>query len=683
MNGAYQTNIMIAIFDPYRLAVTGIASLGLWLGPWSGMTVLAADEQIQQLMRTVEQLVAQNKAMAERLTTIESKQAARAAAAPVAPVSQTAQLIARIEQLEAARAEHTALVDSMALEKVALERRIRELETARLVQQDEFALLNADRTRLERRVAELEAPLGGDKPMVAAKRAAKPELERRVAELEEINARQTRIITGLSDENARMMAYVQDIETSTPDRDTVANAELEQRVKDLETMQSARDDATRLIIQDAMTSVGSNINSAVALAGTLEVAAAWTEDFDGSSAGDVVLNTAELDFEIAINDWVLGNMVIQYDDGQDVSFISTGGFEESVDRINLDTAFVRLGDPQRFPPYLITGRMILPFGISTGNPVADVLNIEDPLTIAGFEQRQIAIGFGLAWPTPEPAPQQPVVIPPVRPQLIPSMWRKLLAALGTEPPKTPTAPPTPVLLPQQQPTWNLGLYSFNGDTFDQYQPGWRPDDQINATIGYRTGGHCGKPYEELTQWSFCPWTLDFDLDYNSSVFDSRFMRVGYRQWLGDIGYVPGMAASAKTTFGPISLIGEWNGALSSGTFQDDAGVNQRLKPSAWQFSLGYQLDWNPWVEAIGAQGTYLAMSYSESQDFQGVQRMFGDELTRVGNLPRRRFQIGAGEWFMDGVKLSVEFSRDWDYPKSAGGTGRAANGIFSSLTYVW
>ena len=372
MNGAYQTNIMIAIFDPYRLAVTGIASLGLWLGPWSGMTVLAADEQIQQLMRTVEQLVAQNKAMAERLTTIESKQAARAAAAPVAPVSQTAQLIARIEQLEAARAEHTALVDSMALEKVALERRIRELETARLVQQDEFALLNADRTRLERRVAELEAPLGGDKPMVAAKRAAKPELERRVAELEEINARQTRIITGLSDENARMMAYVQDIETSTPDRDTVANAELEQRVKDLETMQSARDDATRLIIQDAMTSVGSNINSAVALAGTLEVAAAWTEDFDGSSAGDVVLNTAELDFEIAINDWVLGNMVIQYDDGQDVSFISTGGFEESVDRINLDTAFVRLGDPQRFPPYLITGRMILPFGISTGNPVADI-----------------------------------------------------------------------------------------------------------------------------------------------------------------------------------------------------------------------------------------------------------------------------------------------------------------------
>lgn len=108
-----------------------------------------------------------------------------------------------------------------------------------------------------------------------------------------------------------------------------------------------------------------------------------------------------------------------------------------------------------------------------------------------------------------------------------------------------------------------------------------------------------------------------------------------------------------------------------------------MKPSAWQVSLGYQLDWNPWMEAVGAQGTYLALGYSESSDFAGVQRDIDGELTRVGFLPMRRLQIGGGEWFMDGVKFAIEFSRDWDFSKKAGGTGRVANSVFSSLTYAW
>lgn len=639
-------------------------------------TDAAQGPDVAALVRAVTELQANNQALSARLSALET--GAALARAPGDPA-----LSRRISALEQAGEAQTARLRALSDEKRILEQRLQELELAQAKRDAELVAAREDKARLEHRIAELEAIRGasGPAPRPGDADTRLLELQHRVAQLEQTNAAQTRVIAAISDENAKLVSHVEYVATLGTEPAEVAR--LKQRVDELEQGRAAQEDATRLIIQDAMTSVGSNINESVALGGTLEVASAWTRDFDGSSAGDIVLNTAELDLEIVLNDWVLGGMVLEYDDGKDVSFISTSGFEESVERFNLDTAFIQLGNPQRFPPYLIAGRIVLPFGISTGNPVADVLTIEDPLTISGFEQRQVAVGFGMAWPTPAPAPQEPVVIPPILPQVIAPAWSKLLAALGTEPPKTYPAAPTPVLLPPQPPTWNVGIYSYNGDTFDRYQSGWRPDDQIDATVGYRTAGHCGKPYEELTQWSFCPWTVDIDVDYNSSVFDSRFLRVGYRQWLGDIGFVPGMAASLKTTFGPISLIGEWNGAVGSATFQDDAGVDRRISPSAWQASLGYQLDWNPWMEAVGAQGTYLALSYSESRDFQGVQRLIGDELTRVGYLPKRRLQIGAGEWFMEGVKLAVEFSRDWDYPQSRGGTGRAVNGVFTSLTYVW
>lgn len=459
---------------------------------------------------------------------------------------------------------------------------------------------------------------------------------------------------------------------------------MEQRVSELESARHAQEDATRAIIRDAMTSVGSNINDSVALGGTLEIVAGWNEGFDGTSANDVLLNTAELDLEFSVNDWTRAGLVIEYDDGKDISFLSTGGFEESVDRINLDTAFITIGDPQRFPPYLTAGRIILPFGISTGNPVADVLTIEDPLTISGFEQRQVAIGIGAGFPTPSQTPPLPVTPPPVRPQVMKPGWDKLLSSAGLEVPTAYPPPPAAIVPPPEPPQFNLAIYTFNDDTFDRKQSsGWHPDDHFNLTFGYRTGGHCGRPYDELEASDFCPWSLGLAIDYNSSVFDSRFMRWEYRKWLSAIGLVPGVAASLKSTLGPISLVGEWNGAIGTATFTDDAQNRVSISPAAWQVSLGYQPDWNPWMEAIGAQGTYLTASYSESRDFSGVQRDLDGEFSRVGFLPKRRLLIGAGEWFMDGIKLAIEYSRDWDYSQREGGTGRSADGLFTGLTYTW
>ncbi len=104
-----------------------------------------------------------------------------------------------------------------------------------------------------------------------------------------------------------------------------------------------------------------------------------------------------------------------------------------------------------------------------------------------------------------------------------------------------------------------------------------------------------------------------------------------------------------------------------------------MTPSAWQVSLGYQFDWNPWVEAIGAQGNYIAVSYSESHDLAGVTRS-GE---RVGFVPWKRFSLSVGEWVMDGLRLAVEYSRDADYSPSRGGTGSSAYGVSSAVTYTW
>ena len=463
---------------------------------------------------------------------------------------------------------------------------------------------------------------------------------------------------------------------------------LEERVKELEDAKSAQEDATRSIIRDSLSTLGSKISECCAFGGTFEVLAGAAQVFQGRSERELRLSTAELDFEIQVNDWTLGSMVIAYDDGRDTLFLTSEGSEESVDRINLDTGFLTFGNPQRFPPFLTAGRIVLPFGISTGNPVSDVLTIGDPLTIEAFETKEDAILIGVEFPTPPLTPATPPVIPPrVRPLVINPFVRSVSRALGFK--AWPPPPPTPITATPAPPLFNGGIYIYNGDTREDFQGDWRPSENFGATLGFRTKGHCGRPFYQLHGSVFCPWSIDIDVDYNNSVFDSLFLESEYRDFLFQldqrrgIGFVPGMAVSVKSTLGPVSLIGEWNGAITDATFTDGLGNPVSIRPSAWGVSLGYQLDWNPWVEAIGEQGTYLTMSYSESNDLAGVTQVFQGAKTRVGSVPKRRLLVGAGEWVLENLRLAIEYSYNEDYSKFEGGTGRDAHGVFSVLTVVW
>jgi hypothetical protein len=313
------------------------------------------------------------------------------------------------------------------------------------------------------------------------------------------------------------------------------------------------------------------------------------------------------------------------------------------------------------------GRLIVPFGISTGDPVHDVLTLDDPLTVDGFEMREDAIVLGAAFPTPSRTPLPPRrEPPPVRPQVLSPLFGKLSRAIGYRPPPAAYVEPLLVTPAAPPPPFRAAFVMFRGDTFTpRHREGWRVKSHWGATLGWRTS-----------------W-IDTNVDFTTSLFDSRFLEFEYRNYLGAIGFVPGMAATARTRFGPLPLILEWNGALEEATFKDDLGSSISIQPWAWQVSTGWQFDWNPWMAAIGSEGTYIAFGYSETRDLAGVARVIGGEQIRVGDLPRRKLLASAGEWIWPGVRIALEYSRTDDYEKNRGGTGRSTDSIFSMVTYEW
>jgi hypothetical protein len=202
---------------------------------------------------------------------------------------------------------------------------------------------------------------------------------------------------------------------------------------------------------------------------------------------------------------------------------------------------------------------------------------------------------------------------------------------------------------------------------------------MGGELGYRTQGRYPK-------WRV-PWSIDFDVDANSSVFDSDFLQSQYRPFLDQIGFVPGMAAHAKSSLGPYSLVAEWNGAISDARFTDASHPDPLhpvdIRPEAWQIQLGYQLDWNPYVEVIGNQGTFIAIGYSESSDLAGVMRLIDGVPVRVGNVPEKRFLASVGEWVLEGLRVELEYAHVIDYTVAEGGTGNSADGVFFQVSYQW
>jgi hypothetical protein len=532
--------------------------------------------------------------------------------------------------------------------------------------------LKAQNRELAKRLATLEA----DKPQRRPPASARAEPPPRTAQQEPPPQPQTEAPPGQSPPPG------QPPPPSQPPK-TAGTLDLEQRVRELELGKAAQEDAVRSIIGDTLAKAGSKINEFVTFGGSLEVTAGHTTDFTGHSSDSVVLSTAELDFEIKANEWMTGNLILTYDTGNSVLFPTTNGFNASVDRVTVDRGTITIGDVQRFPLYVKGGRDVLAFGTSTGVHRLDVLSVENPLTIEVFETRRNEIGFGFALPTPLPGPPPPAyVAPPVRPMVLNPLVSKFAGLLGYEPPILRPKKPTPITPAPEAPPFYGELFFYDANTVEGINRKFT--NSVNARLGYHTSGHCGRPYDELKAGDLCPWAFDVSVDYLSSVFDSNFLENQYQIFMPQFGQISGLAVDLKASFGPIALIAEYNGALTKANFIDDAGRHISMAPSAWQVALAYQFDWNPWMEAIGDKGTYVALGYSRSQDLAGVTlTTTAGVQNRVGFVPQSRILVTAAEWVLEGGKVSLEYSHDWDYSVAKGGTGRQANGIFLDITYNW
>jgi hypothetical protein len=471
----------------------------------------------------------------------------------------------------------------------------------------------------------------------------------------------------------------------TPDlSEAAAKRPLSERVRDLEIGWAAQENATQQLIRDTLAHTGPKINSFLALSGVVEGIASRTGQFDGPTKENLALSTAELDFDIKLSDWLTGALVLHFDSGTGAIF-PTGNSPVlpntpgvGVDRFTLDRTHISIGDFTQFPIAARFGVETLHFGTSTGVARLDTLSIGTPLTTEVFENRQTAGGLEFAWPTPplQPLPA-PVVVPKVSPLVVAPAVNQIARWLGYTPlPQRPFRP-EPVRPPVDPPPFYGSIMAYKGS--DAILPNRTKIDDYNASLGYRTSGHCGLPYEQLTSSLICPWTVDFHVDYDTSVFESRFLHSAYLPFLPQIGQIPGVAASLKSSFGPFALVGEVNAAIKSASFFDGAGIPRHMTPMTWQLSLAYQFDWNPWVTEIGAQGDFISVGYSGSKDMAGVTELINGVPNRIGFVPQNRLFVTAGEWPMDGLKVAVEYSADWDYSRSVGGTGKLAHGYFGLL----
>lgn len=449
---------------------------------------------------------------------------------------------------------------------------------------------------------------------------------------------------------------------------------LKSRIDELEAAKSNQEDAIRSIIREAMSSSGSNINDSVSLGGTIQVKMGKNKSFTGESESYAALNSIELDFEIQSSDWSNAGFVIEYDDGQ-----NRKGSAQGVERFNLDTAYVSLGNSQRFPLKFIAGKVIIPFGLSTGNSLTDALSVDDPLTISAFEFRRTAVGLDISWPTQKHINSKPVSRPPINNKFFTPALKWFGRGLGY---KAATVEPLlkTVSAPQALPPLNLSLYYYDSDS-----EGSSPD-QFNVSLGYRNRSHCGVTYQELAGKNnsiFCPWSMDFKIDYNSSIYNSRFLSEEYGVYAKEIGKIPGMAGSVKASFSALSIITEWNASMKEASFTDASNNSILIRPATWQLSLAYQFDWNPWLESIGGQGTYLSLSYSQSRGFAGANSLIDATIKRTGNLAKRKVLLSLGEWILEELNFTLEYSYAFDYPVNEGGTGKVEQGIYSVISYAW
>jgi len=119
------------------------------------------------------------------------------------------------------------------------------------------------------------------------------------------------------------------------------------------------------------------INDALTVTALVETEFSSAKDFAGDRSSDLTLSTVELGFDFTPTEWAAGHVLFKYEEG------------ENDDNIEVDEAFVTLGNAEHFPLLLTAGKFVLPFGAFETNM------IQDPLTQELGEINKTSVAMGL------------------------------------------------------------------------------------------------------------------------------------------------------------------------------------------------------------------------------------------------------------------------------------------------
>ncbi len=102
------------------------------------------------------------------------------------------------------------------------------------------------------------------------------------------------------------------------------------------------------------------------LSGTLQPLFTYQKPYSGSAAGNMTMDSAELDTTALINPWVEGLMSLVYTSEPPAE----GGDITSNSSVSVDKAFINVGNLDKTPFYMTAGQVYVPFGQFASNMVS-------------------------------------------------------------------------------------------------------------------------------------------------------------------------------------------------------------------------------------------------------------------------------------------------------------------------
>jgi len=119
------------------------------------------------------------------------------------------------------------------------------------------------------------------------------------------------------------------------------------------------------------------INDHVELSALVEVEVSRSDDYDNEDSSDIALATVEVGLNARVAEWSSAQVLFLYEEG------------EKDDHVIIDEGFITLGNTEKYPVYLTTGKMYVPFGSFESNMVSDPLTLEigetgDSAVLVGF-----------------------------------------------------------------------------------------------------------------------------------------------------------------------------------------------------------------------------------------------------------------------------------------------------------